>query len=82
MNTNYKVAATYRRIKNDINGNPRYVVNFLSISGSNAWYHLTDSTEISGKFSEKERGFIVRSYNIDTTIKSMTFHPIHSIVCL
>jgi len=63
----------YKRIKNDTNGNPRYVVHFLAIADD---YEsaLKIARKIGGKkFHNKQfgGGIVFQSYNIEETLKKL-----------
>jgi hypothetical protein len=57
--------ALYRRIKNDRNGNPRYVVNIITTVPQ-----INEILVTGWKMSNSERGYIVTSYNIEADIQA------------
>jgi hypothetical protein len=61
----------FKRINNDVNGNPRYVFHFLKLA-NNYEQALKLAKKIGGrKFHNKQYGggIAVQSYNLETEIK-------------
>lgn len=60
-----------KRINNDINGNPRYVVSWLSLGLDS--YQATDKTRKAGLSIYRGKdfggGFVFQSYNTEADIK-------------
>jgi hypothetical protein len=72
----------YKRINNDINGNPRFVFHFLAFLGTEEGYIL-DRYKIAVKKAKKiggkayrgkdfGGGIVIQSYNIEKTIQQIT----------
>jgi hypothetical protein len=67
----------YKRINNDINGNPRYVVHYLAFLGEDErGYDLahTRAKKLGGKkYRGKDfaGGFVFQSYNINETLRQI-----------
>jgi hypothetical protein len=59
------------RIDNDVNGNPRYIIHYLTLGLDN--YEATDKTRALGlsKYRGKQfgGGFVFQSYNIEQDVK-------------
>jgi len=61
-----------RKIKHDVNGNPRYIVNILQLVNGvivNDTYRVYCNKVANGKkstykYNEKEQGLLVQSYNV------------------
>ena len=75
---------TFKRIKNDVNGNPRYVCHFLDmdVHGANAGLSLTEryqnaiklANKIGGrKYHNKSfgGGLVFQSYSLEELIRAM-----------
>lgn len=58
------------KIKNDVNGNPRYVISWIALGLDS--YNATDLTRKAGltKYNNKEygEGFVFQSYNLDADL--------------
>lgn len=73
MSGNKISAKDFKRISNDINGNPRYVIHYLSVS-DNYDKAVKIANKIGGKkFHNKQYGggIAFQSYNIDDTAKKL-----------
>lgn len=70
---------TFHRIKNDINGNPRYVCHFLDLGETYA-QACANANQIGGrKYTAKwfGGGIVFQSYSLDELIKAMNrFRPV------
>jgi len=75
MNTQNKI--DFKRVNNDVNGNPRYVCHFLNIADNYEQAVKLANTIGGKKFHNKQYGggIVFQSYNIDNTeaaIKSIS----------
>lgn len=75
---------TFKRIKNDVNGNPRYVCHFLDmdVHGAKAGLSLSERYEIAIKLANKiggrkysrksfGGGLVFQSYSLDELVAAM-----------
>lgn len=65
----------FTRIKNDVNGNPRYVVHFLNIADN-----YQDAIQLANKIGGRKYhtksyggGIVFQSYNIEETKKQLLY---------
>lgn len=62
---------SFKRVNNDVNGNPRYVIHFLNIADN-----YSDALKIAKKFGGKKfhnkqygGGIVIQSYNLQNDIE-------------
>ena len=79
-----KKKITFKRVKNDVNGNPRYVCHFLDmdVHGSQSGLSLSERYEIAVKLANKiggrryhvknyGGGLVFQSYSLEELIRAM-----------
>lgn len=59
-----------KRIKNNVNGNPRYNITVFNKEGRNVGYSLKNEGRINYKLL-KDNSFNLKSYNIEGTINEL-----------